>query len=808
MKEKEKIITINIEDEMKSSYRDYSMSVIVSRALPDVRDGLKPVHRRVLYGMYEQGARFSKNYIKSARIVGNVLGKYHPHGDSSVYDAIVRMAQSWSLRYLLIDGQGNFGSRDKDPPAAMRYTEIKLKNISEDMLLDIEKETVDMKLNFDDSCKEPIVLPTCIPNLLINGSSGIAVGMATNMPPHNIVESIEAICSYIDNKKISIEELMKYIKAPDFPTGGIIYGYEGVKKYFLTGRGKILLRSKVHFEEINNRICIIVDEIPYQINKEELINKTLKLVKEGKLEGLSNIRDESDRNGMRIVYNIKTNVDKQRLLNNLFKETSLETSFHVNNLALVNGKPTILNLKDLIKHFVNHRHDVIIRRTKYDLNQAKNRAHIIEGFYIVLKNLETVIELIQSSKDRNDAKKKILIKYNLSEIQVQSILELKLNSLTKLENKKIKEEYIHIRKKIDFLKKIISNKLLQNKIIKKELNIVKKKYGDLRRTEINYLGLENEVYNNKFVITITNTGYIKKKYLNKYKIKNIGGIENLFTYKCKNNYLEKIIIAKNYQDILFFSEKGKYFLLKVFKIPEVLKKSKGQAIQNLLKINKKEKICSSILIEKNNDKKYLNKNYVILITKNGIIKKTTLIQYYKNKKNLIKIINKDYIIYAKLTNENSKIFIAEKSGKIIKFYESKIQNMALKVKSVTFSKKNYKIIDIICINDLKKEYILVVYEKGFVKISNLLYKSKINSLGLKKIYVTKKTGFLVAMKNVIHKNDIIIINKYGLTFRIPVSKIFLIGRGTKGIKLINLKDDDQITYVAKVEYDNSLNIFN
>lgn len=808
MKEKEKIITINIEDEMKSSYRDYSMSVIVSRALPDVRDGLKPVHRRVLYGMYEQGARFSKNYRKSARIVGNVLGKYHPHGDSSVYDAIVRMAQSWSLRYILIDGQGNFGSIDKDPPAAMRYTEIKLKNISEDMLLDLEKETVDMKLNFDDSCKEPIVLPTCIPNLLINGSSGIAVGMATNMPPHNIVESIEAICSYIDNKKSSIEELMKYIKAPDFPTGGIIYGYEGVKKYFLTGRGKILLRSKVHFEEINNRICLIVDEIPYQINKEELINKTLKLVKEGKLEGLSNIRDESDRNGMRIVYNIKKNVDKQRLLNNLFKETSLETSFNVNNLALVNGKPTILNLKDLIKHFVNHRHDVIIRRTKYDLNKAKKRAHIIEGFYIVLKNLETVIELIKSSKDRNDAKKKILIKYNLSEIQVQSILELKLNSLTKLENKKIKEEYIHIIKKIDFLKKIISNKLLQNKIIKKELNIVKKKYGDLRRTEINYLGLENEVYNNKFVITITNTGYIKKNYLNKYKIKNIGGIENIFTYKCKNNYLEKIIIAKNYQDILFFSEKGKYFLLKVFKIPEVLKKSKGQAIQNLLKIKKKEKICSSILIEKNNDKKYLNKNYVILITKNGIIKKKTLIQYYKNKKNLIKIINKDYINYAKLTNENSKIFIAEKSGKIIKFYESKMPNMALKVKSVTFSKNNSKIIDIICINDLKKEYILVVSEKGFVKISNFLYKRKINSLGLKKIYVTKKTGFLVAMKNVINKNDIIIINKYGLTFRIPVSKIFLLGRGTKGIKLINLKDDDQITYVAKVEYDNSLNIFN
>ncbi|BAO66190.1 DNA gyrase/topoisomerase IV subunit A [Candidatus Karelsulcia muelleri] len=794
MKEKEKIITINIEDEMKSSYIDYSMSVIVSRALPDVRDGLKPVHRRVLYGMYEQGARFSKNYRKSARIVGNVLGKYHPHGDSSVYDAIVRMAQSWSLRYILIDGQGNFGSIDKDPPAAMRYTEIKLKNISEDMLLDIEKETVDMKLNFDDSCKEPLVLPTCIPNLLINGSSGIAVGMATNMPPHNIVESIEAICSYIDKQKISIEELMKYIKAPDFPTGGIIYGYEGVKKYFLTGRGKIFLRSKVHFEEKNNRICLIVDEIPYKINKEELINKTLKLVKEGKLEGLSHIRDESDRNGMRIVYNIKQNVDKQRLLKNLFKETSLETSFNVNNLALVNGKPTILNLKDLIKHFVNHRHDVIIRRTKYDLNKAKNRAHIIEGFYIVLKNLETVIELIKSSKDRNDAKKKILIKYNLSEIQVQSILELKLNSLTKLENKKIKEEYIHIRKKISFFKKIISNKLLQKKIIKKELNIVKKKYGDLRRTEINYLGLENEVYNNKFVITITKTGYIKKNNLNKYKIKNIGGIENLFTYKCKKNNLEKIIIAKNYQDILFFSENGKYFLLKVFKIPEVLKKSKGQAIQNLLKINKKEKICSSILIEKNKDKKYLNKNSVILITKNGIIKKQTLIQYYKKKKKLIKIINKDYLIDAKLTSE---ILIASKSGKIIKFDESTITNIPLKSKSVTLSKNDDKIIDIICLNDLKKIYILGVSEKVFVKISNLRYKSICK--GLKKINVTHKTVFLVAIKNVINKNDIIIINKYGLTFRIPVSKFFLRGR-------IKLKYYDKITYVAKVEYDNSLNI--
>ncbi|WP_375322866.1 DNA topoisomerase (ATP-hydrolyzing) subunit A [Candidatus Karelsulcia muelleri] len=798
MKEKEKIITINIEDEMKSSYRDYSMSVIVSRALPDVRDGLKPVHRRVLYGMYEQGARFSKKYRKSARIVGNVLGKYHPHGDSSVYDAIVRMAQSWSLRYILIDGQGNFGSIDKDPPAAMRYTEIKLKNISEDMLLDLEKETVDMKLNFDDSCKEPLVLPTCIPNLLINGSSGIAVGMATNMPPHNIVESIEAICSYIDKPKISIEELMKDIKAPDFPTGGIIYGYEGVKKYFLTGRGKIFLRSKVHFEEKNNRICLIVDEIPYQINKEELINKTLKLVKEGKLEGLSHIRDESDRNGMRIVYNIKQNVDKQRLLKNLFKETSLETSFNVNNIALVNGKPTRLNLKDLIKHFVNHRHDVIIRRTKYDLKKAKNRAHIIEGFYIVLKNLETVIELIKSSKDRNDAQKKILIKYNLSERQVKSILELKLNSLTKLENKKIKEEYIHIRKKISFFQKIISNKLLQKKIIKKELNIVKKKYGDLRRTEINYLGLENEVYNNKFVITITKTGYIKKNNLNEYKIQNIGGIENLFTYKCKKNNLEKIIIAKNYQDLLFFSEKGKYFFLKVFKIPEVLKKSKGQAIQNLLKIKKKEKICSSILIEKNNDKKYLKKNYVIFITKNGIIKKQTLIQYYKKKKKIIKIINKDYIIDAKLTSE---IFIAEKSGKIIKFDESTITNIPLKSKSVTLSKNDYKIIDIICINDLKKIYILGVYEKGFVKISNLRYKSICK--GLKTINVTNKTVFLVSIKNVINKNDIIVINKYGLTFRIPVSKIFIRGRG-----LINLKYYDKITYVAKVEYDNSLNIFN
>ncbi|ADE35319.1 DNA gyrase, A subunit [Candidatus Karelsulcia muelleri DMIN] len=816
MIENEKMISINIENEMKSSYIDYSMSVIVSRALPDVRDGLKPVHRRVLYGMYEQGALNHKHYKKSARIVGIVLGKYHPHGDSSVYDAIVRMAQSWSLRYILIDGQGNFGSIDNDPPAAMRYTEIKLKKISEDMLMDLEKETVDMKLNFDDSCKEPIVLPTCIPNLLINGSSGIAVGMATNMPPHNIVESIEAICSYIDNKNITIEELMKYIKAPDFPTGGIIYGYEGVKEAFLTGRGKILLRSKVHFEKIKFRTCIIIDEIPYQIKKAEFINKTLELVKEGRLEGLYSIRDESDRNGMRIVFFLKKNVNKQLLLNNLFKETYLETSFSVNNIALVNGKPTKLNLKYLIKHFVNHRHNVIIRRTKYDLNKAKYRAHIIEGFFLVLEHLESVIELIKSSKDRENAKIKLLNKYKLSEIQVQSILELKLNSLTKLESEKIKEEFIKLNKKIYSYKRILNDKFLQKKIIKKELKIIKEKYGDSRRTEIDYLGLETSLEPNKQVVLTTSyDGYMKRTDLNEYKIKKIGvgGIVNMGAYKLKKDFIKHIIVANTHQYMLFFTEKGKCFWLRVFEIPEGYKTSKGRAIQNLIKIDKKDKICSSILIKDFFNKYYINNHYVIMITKSGIIKKTTLEQYSKPNKNginAIKIKKGDALIDAKLTNGKSEILIAVKSGKAIRFYESTVRPMTritLGVKSITLSKllSKDKVIGMICINDPKKEYILVISENGFVKISNLSHYRKTD---LKTINITSKTGCLVAIKNVVNKDDIIIINQSGLTLRIPVTEIIVRVRATKGnkgkgIKLINLKS--KIASVAKVDYDSLLN---
>lgn len=804
MIENEKMISINIENEMKSSYIDYSMSVIVSRALPDVRDGLKPVHRRVLYGMYEQGA--NRYYKKSARIVGIVLGKYHPHGDSSVYDAIVRMAQSWSLRYILIDGQGNFGSIDNDPPAAMRYTEIKLKKISEDMLMDLEKETVDMKLNFDDSCKEPIVLPTCIPNLLINGSSGIAVGMATNMPPHNIVESIEAICSYIDNKNLSIEELMKYIKAPDFPTGGIIYGYEGVKEAFLTGRGKILLRSKVHFEKIKFRTCIIIDEIPYQIKKAEFINKTLELVKEGRLEGLSSIRDESDRNGMRIVFFLKKNVNKQLLLNNLYKETYLETSFSVNNIALVNGKPTKLNLKYLIKHFVNHRHNVIIRRTKYDLNKAKYRAHIIEGFFLVLEHLESVIELIKSSKDREDAKIKLLNKYKLSEIQVQSILELKLNSLTKLESEKIKEEFIKLNKKISSYKRILNDKFLQKKIIKKELKIIKEKYGDSRRTEIDYLGLETSlediIPNKQVVLTTSVAGYMKRTDLNEYKIQKIGVIVNMGTYKREKDFLEHILVANTHQYMLFFTEKGKCFWLRVFEIPEVYKSSKGRAIQNLIKIDKKDKICSSILIKDFFNKNYINNNYVIMITKSGIIKKTTLEQYSKPNKNginAIKIKKGDALIEAKLTNGKSEILIAVKSGKAIRFSESTIRTIT-RIGVITLSKLNDQVIGMICINDPKKEYILVISENGFVKISNLSHYRKTDQ-GIKTINITSKTGCLVAIKNVVNKDDIMIINQSGLTLRIPVSEIIV--RATKGIKLINLKS--KIASVAKVDYDSILN---
>ncbi|ALA22647.1 MAG: DNA gyrase A subunit [Candidatus Karelsulcia muelleri] len=756
----EKIISINLEEEIKASYIDYSMSVIVSRALPDGKDGFKPVHRRVLYGMYEQGA--FKNYRKSARIVGYVLGKYHPHGDSSVYEAIVRMAQSWSLRYPLIDGQGNFGSIDNDPPAAMRYTEIKLQKVSEEMLFDLKKDTVDIKLNFDSSCKEPIVLPTVIPNLLINGSSGIAVGIATNMPPHNIVESINAICSYIDKTDISIEELMKDIIAPDFPTGGIIYGYEGVKKAFLTGRGKILLRSKVFFEKIGCCYCLIIKEIPYQIRKEDLIKKTLKLIKEEKLEGISKIRDESDRTGMRIVFYLKKNVNKHLLLKNIFKSTPLETTFSVNNIALVNGKPVQLNLKDIIKHFVNHRHEVLIRRSKFDLKNAKEKAHIIKGFYLVLDNIETVIELIKSSKEKNHAKKKLLIKFNLSEKQVQAILNLKLNSLTKLENEKIKKDYLKLKKDIYYYTNIKTDIFFQKKIIKKELKKIKEKYGDLRRTQIDYLGIKSSLYdvipNKKVVISHVGNG--------------------------KKDFLKQILVANNHQYMLFFTEKGFFFFLRVFEIPEGI----------LIKRKKEDKICSSILVKNIKDKNYMKKKYVILITKFGLIKKTTLEQYTKKKNNAINIKKGDSIIDAKLTDGKSEVIIAVKNGKIIRFHESTIEKLCLK----RFLLKEEKVIGMICINDFKKEYILVVSEKGFVKKYNL--SPYIIVKGIKRINLTDITGDLIAIKNVINKNDIIIINKSGLTIRITVEKI-----ATKSGKLINLKDNDKI---ADVAYDRSLNIYN
>ncbi|XME00266.1 MAG: DNA topoisomerase (ATP-hydrolyzing) [Candidatus Karelsulcia muelleri] len=772
----EKIISINLEEEIKASYIDYSMSVIVSRALPDVKDGLKPVHRRVLYGMYEQGAFNKKNYRKSARIVGDVLGKYHPHGDSSVYEAIVRMAQSWSLRYPLIDGQGNFGSIDNDPPAAMRYTEIKLQKVSEEMLFDIKKDTVDIKLNFDSSCKEPIVLPTVIPNLLINGSSGIAVGIATNMPPHNIVESINAICSYIDKTEISIEELMKDIIAPDFPTGGIIYGYEGVKKAFFTGRGKILLRSKVFFEKIGGCYCLIIKEIPYQIRKEDLIKKTLKLIKEEKLEGIYKIRDESDRTGMRIVFYLKKNVNKHLLLKNIFKYTPLETTFSVNNIALVNGKPVQLNLKDIIKHFVNHRHEVLIRRSKFDLKNAKEKAHIIKVFYLVLD--KTVIELIKSSKDKNHAKKKLLIKFNLSEKQVKAILNLKLNSLTKLENEKIKKDYLKLKKDIYYYTNIKTDIFFQKKIIKKELKKIKEKYGDLRRTQIDYLGIKSSLYdvipNKKVVLTISHSGFIKRTYLKKI----VNG---------KKYFLKQILVANNHQYMLFFTEKGFFFFLRVFEIPEVI----------LIKRKKEDKICSSILVKNIKDKNYMKKKYVILITKFGLIKKKTLEQYTKKKNNAINLKKGDSIIDAKLTDGKSEVIIAVKNGKIIIFNESTIEKLCRK----RFLLKEEKVIGMICINDFKKEYILVVSEKGFGKKYNLSPSRIVK--GIKRINLTDITGDLIAIKNVINKNDIIIRNKSGLTIIIPVEKI-----ATQSGKLINLKDNDKIASVAKIDYDSSLNIYN
>ena len=806
----EKLITINIENEMKTSYIDYSMSVIISRALPDVRDGLKPVHRRVLFCMYELGMIFNRPYKKSARVVGEVLAKYHPHGDSSVYDSIVRMAQEWSLRYLLIDGQGNFGSVDGDSAAAMRYTEVRLQKISYEMLTDLEKNTVKTQFNFDESLEEPSVLPTRIPNLLMNGSSGIAVGMATNMAPHNLGECIDAICAYIDNPEINVDDFIKYIKAPDFPTGGIIYGIEGIQEAFRTGKGRIILRAKIRLEEINKRNCIIVDEIPYQINKAEMLSKTFELIKEGKLEGVLNIRDESNRKGIRIVYILKQDSPPNIILNNLFKKTLLQTSFNINNIALVNRQPLQLNLKSLIKYFLDHRYEVVIRRTQFELQKAKDRCHLLDGLLVALSNLDIVISYIKNSKTPDKASEELVKKFKLSEKQTRAILDIRLQRLTGLEHEKIKDEVDELSKSIKKNQEILEHKELSMKIIKDELLEIKKKYSDNRRTLIEFFGkevtIEDLIYDEHMVLTISQNGYIKRTPLSEYKRQLRGGIGNRGASTKHEDFLEHILVATNHQYILFFTKKGKCYCKRVYEVPERSKKSKGRFIQNLIKILSDDKVQAYIL-GNIKDSKYIEKHYVVMVTENGNIKKTRLAQYSKPRRHGIKAITirtGDELLEAKLTNGQCEIILAIKSGKAIRFSEEKVRPMgrlAIGVVGINLIEKNDKVIGMVCIEKEMKEDILVVSENGYGKRS-LLDDYRITNRyckGVKTFNITRKTGNLIAIKNVIDTNDIIIINKSGFTIRLSVSDIRIMGRATQGVKLINLKKGDSIAAVETIK---------
>ncbi len=809
MTEGERIIPVNIEEEMKSSYIDYSMSVIVSRALPDVRDGLKPVHRRVLFGMSELGVSSTKSYKKSARIVGEVLGKYHPHGDSSVYDTMVRMAQDWSLRYMLVDGQGNFGSVDGDSPAAMRYTEVRLRKIAEEMLSDLEKDTVDFQLNFDDSLKEPVVLPTRIPGLLVNGASGIAVGMATNMPPHNLTETIDGIAAYIDNNDIEIDGLMEYIKAPDFPTGGTIYGYDGVKDAFHTGRGRIVLRAVANIEEVKGRECIIVTEIPYQVNKADMIKKTADLVNDKKIEGIADIRDESDRNGMRIVYVLKRDAVPNVVLNKLFKYTALQTSFSVNNIALVKGRPEMLNLKDMIRHFVDHRHDVVVRRTEYELRQAEKRAHILEGLLIAIDNLDAVIKLIRASQTPEEAKNGLMTDFDLSEIQAKAILDLRLQKLTGLERDKIKAEYEELMKTIAHLKEILANVDLRMKIIKDELLEIKEKYGDERRTNIEYAGgdvsIEDMIADEEVVITISHSGYIKRTALSEYRRQNRGGVGSKGAKTKDEDFIEQIFVATNHNYILFFTELGRCFWLRVYEIPEGSRTSKGRPIQNLINIEQHDKVRAFINVLNLSDEEYINNHYIVLVTQKGIIKKTTLEAYSRPRTNGIIAVNVregDTLLEAKLTNGENHIMMGLKSGKAIRFPESLVRPMgrgASGVKGVTLAHENDEVVGMVCVEEEGTD-ILVVSEKGYGKRSSIDDYRITNrgGKGVKTISITEKTGDLVAMKSVTDDEDLIIINKSGIMIRLGIADLRVMGRATQGVKLINIKGSDSIGSVTKV----------
>lgn len=816
----EKIIPIHIEDEMRSAYIDYSMSVIVSRALPDVRDGLKPVHRRVLYGMLDLGVLSNRPYKKSARIVGEVLGKYHPHGDSSVYDTMVRMAQHWSLRYPLVDGQGNFGSVDGDSPAAMRYTEARLRKIAEELLSDLDKDTVDFSPNFDDSLEEPSVLPAKIPNLLVNGASGIAVGMATNMPPHNLTEVVNGIIAYIDNRDIDIAGLMQHVKAPDFPTGGVIYGYDGVKSAFETGRGRVVMRAKASFEEIRpGKEAIIVTEIPYQVNKAEMIKRTAELVNDKKIEGISDLRDESDRRGMRIVYELKRDAIPNVVLNMLYKYTALQTSFSVNNVALVKGRPETLNLKDMIHHYVEHRHEVVIRRTEYELKKAEERAHILEGLLIALDNLDEVIALIRASQTPEIARTGLMEKFELSEIQARAILDLRLQKLTGLERDKIKEEHAELMKLIDHLRAILANEDMRMQIIKDELTEVSEKYGDERRSQIEYsaseMSIEDLIPDETVVVTISHLGYIKRTILNEYKTQARGGVGSRGSTTRDEDFLEHLFIATNHNYLLVFTEKGKCFWMRVFEIPEGTKASKGRAIQNMINIESDDKVMAYINVKDLKDEDYINSHFVVMATKNGVVKKTSLESYSRPRSNGINAItvkDGDQLLEAKLTNGKSEIILAKKSGKAIRFNEQTVRAVgrnAQGVKGVTLEGKGDEVVGMVCVDD-PEATILVVSEKGYGKRTYLndpedgepVYRiTNRGGKGVKTLNITDKTGALIAIRLVTDKDHLMIINKSGIIIRMKVEDMRVMGRATQGVRLINLRNGDSIAAVAKVEVD-------
>lgn len=808
---RQNIIPINIEDEMRGAYIDYSMSVIISRALPDVRDGLKPVHRRVLYGMLELGVNYNRPYKKSARIVGDVMGKYHPHGDASIYDTMVRMAQEWSMRYMLVDGQGNFGSVDGDPPAAMRYTEARLRRIAEELLSDINKNTVDFQPTYDDQNSEPTVLPAKVPNLLINGSSGIAVGMATNMAPHNLTEVVDGIIAYIDNRDITIAELMKFVLGPDFPTGGIIYGYQGIQEAFLTGRGKIVIRAKAEIvTNAHGKDQIVATEIPYQVNKAQMIERTAVLINEKKIEGISDMRDESDRDGFRVVYDLKKDAIPNIVLNNLFKYTQLQSSFGVNNVALVKGRPQTLNLKDLIVHFVDHRHEVVVRRTKFELDEAEKRAHILEGYLIALDHLDEVISLIRNSKDPEEAKTGLIERFSLSEIQSKAILEMRLQRLTGLERDKILQEYQEVKALIDRLNEILASEPVRMGIIKDELLEMKERYGDARRTQIVHseddITVEDMIPNEEMVITISNQGYIKRTSLSEYRTQGRGGIGSKAVSTKEDDFTEHLFVAQAHNYLLIFTEKGQVYWKKAYEIPEGAKTSKGRAIQNLLNIDAGDRVCAVLNVKNLEDQEYINNTFVILCTEQGTIKKTSLEAYSRPRANGITSItvhDGDRLLNAALTNGTNHIIIAKSEGKAVHFNESDVRPMgrtAAGVRGVTLESDQDKVIGMVCISR-EDANLLVVSEKGYGKRSDITdYRiTRRGGKGVKTINITEKTGKLVAIKEVVDNDDLMIINKSGISIRIKVEQLRVMGRATQGVRLIKLNEDDAISSVEKIQ---------